>query len=276
LGSTADIFNKCPHILTAHYHVYGINPPAFGGSDKPAPIQANYSADRLGDDVVAALNALHIENPILLGHSIAGEELSDIGTRYPHRVAALIYLDAAYSYAFYSPTSGAWTRSILDADDLRQKMLGLDSGFPSQRALNEAENADLVHIRQDLQLQQAGLNALPPPPPPGFAQKDPFAPYATAILSGEQKFTAPMRLPILAIFAEPMNRQMFRQDKSSATIAAIDAIEKDKNAHIAAFARAQPTAHIAKIANADHFLFLSNQAETLRAIEAFLAGLPVT
>jgi pimeloyl-ACP methyl ester carboxylesterase len=35
-----------------------------------------------------------------MGHSIAGEELSDVGTRFPNRVSALIYVDAGYWYAF--------------------------------------------------------------------------------------------------------------------------------------------------------------------------------
>jgi non-heme chloroperoxidase len=30
---------------------------------------------------------------VLVGHSLAGEELSSIGSRYPERVAGLIYLD---------------------------------------------------------------------------------------------------------------------------------------------------------------------------------------
>jgi pimeloyl-ACP methyl ester carboxylesterase len=37
---------------------------------------------------------------VLVGHSIAGQELSSIGTRYPNRVGALVYLDAGYPYAF--------------------------------------------------------------------------------------------------------------------------------------------------------------------------------
>ncbi len=38
-----------------------------------------------------------------VGHSLGGEELSSIGSRYPDEVAGLVYLDAGYSYAFYAP-----------------------------------------------------------------------------------------------------------------------------------------------------------------------------
>jgi pimeloyl-ACP methyl ester carboxylesterase len=60
----------------------------------------NYSADQLGDDVLAVIEALKLNRPVLIGHSIAGEELSSVGTRYPDKVAGLVYLDAGYSYAY--------------------------------------------------------------------------------------------------------------------------------------------------------------------------------
>jgi len=55
----------------------------------------------LGDDVIAVLDALQLTRPVLVGHSIAGEELSSIGSRHPERVAGLVYLDAGYQYAAY-------------------------------------------------------------------------------------------------------------------------------------------------------------------------------
>ena len=44
--------------------------------------------------------ALKLDRPILVGHSLAGEELSSVGSRHPDKVAGLIYLDAGYSYAY--------------------------------------------------------------------------------------------------------------------------------------------------------------------------------
>src|ERR1700739_1829869 len=87
--------------LTPNFHVYGITRRGFGASGFSA---SGFGADRLGDDVLAVIDALHLERPILAGHSIAGEELSSIGARYPQRVAGLIYLDAAYPYAFDNGT----------------------------------------------------------------------------------------------------------------------------------------------------------------------------
>jgi pimeloyl-ACP methyl ester carboxylesterase len=117
-GLTAHLFSKFVAKLTPIYHVYGITPRGFGASSAPAapqpvfsvvapntyelkPIRNNpYDANRLGDDVIKVLNTLHIQRPVLVGHSIAGEYLTSVASRYPTRVAGLIYLDAFYGYAF--------------------------------------------------------------------------------------------------------------------------------------------------------------------------------
>lgn len=99
-GVTARAFHQIVPDLIAHYHVYSVTRRGFGNSSKPAPTAANYSAQRLGRDVLTIINTLGIEKPILIGHSLAGEELSYIGTHAPDKVAALIYLDAAYWYAY--------------------------------------------------------------------------------------------------------------------------------------------------------------------------------
>jgi hypothetical protein len=100
LGNNAHVFDQFAPRLAATYHVYGITRRGFGASSAPAPANGNYSADRLGDDVLAVVDSLKLNRPVLVGHSIAGEELSSIGSRCPDKVAGLIYLDAAYSYAY--------------------------------------------------------------------------------------------------------------------------------------------------------------------------------
>jgi pimeloyl-ACP methyl ester carboxylesterase len=73
LGNNAHVYDKFAPELTASYHVYGITRRGFGSSSSPA---TGYSADRLGDDVLAVINSLNLNRPVLVGHSIAGEELS--------------------------------------------------------------------------------------------------------------------------------------------------------------------------------------------------------
>src|SRR5258705_8737262 len=94
-GDTAHVFDDFARKLTAGFHVYGMTRRGFGASGFSA---SEYGADRLGDDVLAVLDSLKLKRPVLVGHSIAGQELSSIATRRPSRVAGLVYLDAGYPY----------------------------------------------------------------------------------------------------------------------------------------------------------------------------------
>jgi non-heme chloroperoxidase len=38
--------------------------------------------------------------PVLVGESVGAEELSSVVSRHPERISGLIYLEAAYQYAF--------------------------------------------------------------------------------------------------------------------------------------------------------------------------------
>jgi non-heme chloroperoxidase len=113
-GSTAHVFDSLGPKLAAHYHVVGITRRGFGQSSAP---QTGFDARRLGDDVVAVLDALHIADPVLVGHSIAGEELSAISTYHPGRAAALIYLDAGGSFALYNRKHGDYTPALAQLRD---------------------------------------------------------------------------------------------------------------------------------------------------------------
>ena len=103
LGGTGHSFDGFAEKFIGKHHVYAVTRRGFGASSLPPLIGANYDADRLGDDVLVVIDALKIEKPVLAGHSIAGEELSSIGTRHPEKIAGLVYLDALGSYAFYNP-----------------------------------------------------------------------------------------------------------------------------------------------------------------------------
>jgi non-heme chloroperoxidase len=100
MGNTAHIFDRLAPKLIDQFHVYGITRRGFGSSSMPA---SGYSADRLGDDVLKAIDALKLNGPVLAGHSVAGEEMSSIGSRHPEKVAGLVYLEAAYAYAIHDP-----------------------------------------------------------------------------------------------------------------------------------------------------------------------------
>src|SRR5437763_1744618 len=80
---------------------YGVTRRGFGESGFSA---ADNAAERLGRDVLTVLDALKLNKPVLVGHSIAGAELSFVASTQPRRVAGLVYLEAGYPYAFDNGT----------------------------------------------------------------------------------------------------------------------------------------------------------------------------
>jgi non-heme chloroperoxidase len=62
LGDTAHVFDDFAPKLTPEFHVYGITRRGFGSSSAPP---SGYSADRLADDVIAVLDALKLNRPVL-------------------------------------------------------------------------------------------------------------------------------------------------------------------------------------------------------------------
>lgn len=99
-GNTAHVFDDFAPLLATDAHVYGITRRGYGASSAPA---SGSSAERLATDVLQVLDGLGIERPVLIGHSIAGQELSSVASRYPERLAGVVYLDGAYRYALHRP-----------------------------------------------------------------------------------------------------------------------------------------------------------------------------
>lgn len=84
-----------PH-FTNHWHAIGYSRRGQGQSDKPP---SGYDTDTLVEDLRAFLDANHIDTVDLIGHSMAGTEMTVFATRYPSRVHHVVYLDAAYDFA---------------------------------------------------------------------------------------------------------------------------------------------------------------------------------
>ncbi|PCI82115.1 MAG: hypothetical protein COB20_00470 [SAR86 cluster bacterium] len=92
-GATAHSFDDIAPRLASQYRTIALTRRGFGASSKPT---SGYHISRLSEDVIEVMNAMHIEKAILVGHSLAGDELSALAADYPDRVSGLVYLDAAY------------------------------------------------------------------------------------------------------------------------------------------------------------------------------------
>lgn len=95
-GDTAHIFSDIAPQFTNRFRVLALTRRGFGESDQPA---SGYDVDQLVSDIKGLLDYLRVERTILVGHSIAGNELTRMAVKYPDKVKSLIYLDAGWNYA---------------------------------------------------------------------------------------------------------------------------------------------------------------------------------
>lgn len=266
LGNTAHVFDKFAPKLSATYHVYGITRRGFGASSAPLPSgDATYSADRLGDDVLAVLDALKLNRPVMVGHSLGGEELSSVASRHPERVAGLIYLDAGYAYAYYDRSRGDLG---IDLVDLQKKLDQLQPGKGLQDPrplIEQLLSTALPGFERDLKEMERDL-------PEGSPAQPQVPPIQQAILAGMQKYTD-IRVPALAIYAVPhATGQPFKDDAARAAAEARD--EATTGAQAKAFESGVPSARVVRLPHANHYVFFSNEADVIREMNTFLENLP--
>jgi non-heme chloroperoxidase len=261
MGNDAHSYDRFAPQFTAKYHVYGITRRGFGASSKPTPTSTNYTADRLGDDVLAVMDALKLDHPVLVGHSFAGEEMSSIGSRHPERVAGLIYLEAAYGFAYYNP---AHPMMELEMNDLKRRIDQLEAGGVDEKSYLIDLEVHVSQFEKTLHNSNLGVASMPPIPP--------RPPIQAALNYGVEKYTK-ILVPILAIYACPHNWDRAFQNDPAMKARRLAADIASCTAQADAFAAGVPTAHVVRIPNADNYVFNSNEAEVVREMNAFLSKL---
>jgi pimeloyl-ACP methyl ester carboxylesterase len=96
LGDDVHRFDSIAPHFTDRFHVVGLSRRGQGQSAAPA---TGYDTNSLAEDIRAFLDVMRVNAVDLVGHSIAGGEMTRFAERYPKRVRHLVYLDAAYDMA---------------------------------------------------------------------------------------------------------------------------------------------------------------------------------
>jgi len=266
-GDTAHVFDEFAPKLAANYHVYGITRRGFGASGFSA---LEYGADRLGDDVLAVLDSLKVSRPVLVGHSIAGEELSSVGTRHPDRVAGLVYLEAGYPYAFDNGTGPA----MKEFQDISgpQPPPPAGSDLASFSALQKYNLRILGFTNPEGELRQQWNST----PDGRVGKQRDFPGYAT-LMAGMKKYTH-IPAPALVIFANPHGQGTWVNNTTDAKVrdaakvySAALSVLTERQAKV--FASGVPTARVVTLPGAHHYVYLSNEVDVLREMRTFLASL---
>jgi non-heme chloroperoxidase len=270
LGDSAHVFDQFAPKLTSRYRVYGITRRGFGASDTPIPVESNYSPDRLGDDVLAVMSALKLTRPLLVGHSIAGEELSSIGSRYPERVAGLVYLDAGYSYAFYDKARPSFDMELLD---LRRSLTAAKEAISPQeeRTLLTLIAQQLSVFETSLKQRQQELEGTPDLTAEAIQKErsdrgSRQGKSARAILNALRPHRG-IRCPVLALFAVPHRRGGLADAQAEAKdLARVEPLVK-------AFESGFPQAKVVRLPYASHYVFGSNEGDVIRELDSWVATL---
>lgn len=266
LGNTAHIFDDFAPKLAKSCHVYGITRRGYGASSAAPP--SGYTSDQLAEDVLAVADILKLHRPILVGHSFAGEELTLLGTEHPNRIAGLVYLDAAYdrttaSWARWN-VLGAQTQPPPPTDDDQRSYSALRSWYARTMHIDPPE-ADLR------------ANSVASPMSPIGVPRTPPSVYE-AILSGVRKPDyRRILLPVLAIYAVPHSIEDtpgFGRAPEATVRELFELQREEVRVNGTQFRSGNRRARVTEIQGATHFLFLSNQADTLREVRAFVTGLP--
>jgi len=141
-----------------------------------------------------------------------------------------------------------------------------------KQLIQDLLETSLPAFEKQLREMQKNIAAAPPPPPSASPPPRPlFA--ATAIISGEQKYTD-IRVPIMAIFALPHSTSpAVRNDPKK--LAEYEAREEEfVGTQAKAFERL-PSARVVHLPFASHYVFFSNEADVLREMNAFIGTLPL-
>jgi non-heme chloroperoxidase len=261
-GDTAHVFDDFAPQLTSDFHVYGITRRGFGESGF-APLTSG--ADTFGDDVLAVLDALKLESPVLVGHSIGGQELSSIGTRHPNRVAALVYLDAAYPYAF--DNGKVPTFKEISA-----------VGFPQAPPPTEADLATFDGLRQyytrvlGFTYPEGELRQKRSATPEGRVGPTRAFAGGRSLLASVTQYVQ-IRTPALFLVSS--------QSPGRWAETSTDPVISKQAAAMSALLERQatsiqdgvPSARVVRLPGAHHYVFLSNEADVLREMRAFLGRL---
>jgi non-heme chloroperoxidase len=266
-GNTAHVFDDFAPKLAANYHVYGITRRGFGASTY-APLKEG--ADSLGEDILTVIRALKINKPVLVGHSIAGAELSSVASLHPASIAGVIYLEAAYPYAFDNG-HGPSMKEFLEIQGGAQPPSPSQSDLTSFSALQKWDARVYGFKLPESEFHQT-WDSTPdgrPKKPRGFPGSQSFM----TIMTSTKKY-ARIPVPALAIFAIPHAREAWMiksadpvvRKEADAYFAKLDTVA-EKQAK--AFQNGVPGAHVIRLTGM-HYVYVSNESDVLRLMRGFL------
>jgi non-heme chloroperoxidase len=262
LQDVAHGFDDLAPEFTNDHHVVAITRRGYGASSQPP---SGYDLARRVADLRAVLDSLGLERVAVVGHSIAGDELTAFAGAYPTRVTSLVYLDAAY-----------------DHSNLRQLLGQIPAAPPMQARDSASPRAVQAYLQRvyGMHIPEAQLRAIGRYDSAGHLVAD-VTPSTidSLILAGcGHPHYAAVRAPALVIDAVVDSvSQVFPY------YAALDAAHQEAArrftaalvrwgaAERARVRRELATAELLELHGANHYVFDSHRTEVTRSMREFLA-----
>lgn len=261
-GNTGHVFDDFAPEFTSAYHVYSVTRRGYGSSSWP---EQGYDTETRSTDVFRVLESQGIAKAVLVGHSLAGDEITWLATHHPERVEKVVFLDiqtkgdlAAEVYQVLPlPTPGepnpadVASRAALAAAIAR----GVGGPFP-EHEIDETVEFDPKTGRYLRDRQWPDADAWLAK----SALKVDFAAIRAPVLylhSGER---VPERVEGYPGFAQltPVQQEKLREMTPKAV---------QRLAEV----RSMPGWKIVQLEHADHYIWITNRADVLREMKAFLS-----
>jgi pimeloyl-ACP methyl ester carboxylesterase len=280
LGNSAHVFDYFAERLSDFCHVYGITRRGYGASDQPA---SGYDEQRLADDVLAVLESLHLSNPVLMAHSIGGDELTAMGAQHSDRIAGLVYLDATADPRDDYTEFNARIQELPPAiRSLPEWNGGLRPGSVADRSSFGAYRRWLKE-RNSVEWPEAELRQLYENNEDGSVgrYKTPKAIADSILAGGRKRDYSLIHAPIVAFawFPPALEERMKKYPPTDAEgvrrVAALREAEVNLSRQRVRnlFTAAAPV-QVIEMPGANHFVFISEEGFVLTQVRAFLQRLP--
>lgn len=265
LGSTAHVFDELAPEFTAQRHVWALTRRGFGSSSWP---EKGYDTATLGTDVLHALDSLGVTQASLVGHSLAGDELTWVGIHHPERVEKLIYLDAALERARL--------RKLLEGQPSPPEPAINPADLTSRAALSDAIAREVGGRFPAEEIEQGSVFE----PTTGHVLRARHSPEAVRQIregAAELDFSA-LRVPVLSLYVlyvAPSQEEAFTgfdlmspgdQEKMRPLLPRVRQILTGTQEVL----RKVPGSRVVALERASHYVWLTNHAEVVREMKAFL------
>ena len=215
-------------------------------------------------DITQVLDALRVKRVNLVGHSIAGDEVTRFAITHPDRMAKLVYLEAAYD---------------------RVEAQKLESRFPkipASSASHEFGSPEAIRAtvaRNEILMPESNIRATRV-----FGNNGQFVQPVTpdAILHAVAKMVEhpdyrSIRSPMLAIYAvyerpeQLAPRYRFADEETRDALGQVFAMwQAFAKSQRILFRQSAPAARVVEIQGASHYIFISDRERVLQEVRAFL------